>query len=278
MSKDIVKKLQKTRKLGMALGGGGARGIAHLGAWKVLDEHGIEPDIVAGTSFGSLIGAFYCAGYTWEETLDRFVNAKWRKILDVSLKGGLMRGEAFGKALSEHLPATFEELEKPLVTICTHIESGKRTAFTSGDLIKAVRASCCFPGIFDPVEINGEYYIDGVIVDNVPVSALRENKAGRSIAVSVNSPLDYPVMEEDTTKWWSRLRKKAGFTKLGLPLDIIIKSIEIMVESITEENIEKYKPDLYIQADLSNYKIYSFDKLDAIFKAGEDAAVKAING
>lgn len=128
------------------------------------------------------------------------------------------------------------------------------------------------PGIFDPVVINGIKFIDGVLVDNVPVSALETYKVDRTIAVSVNSPLDYPIYNDNETKWWVRLRKKAGLEKAGLPLDIVIKAIEIMIEKITNINLALGNPDLYIHVDLSGYKLYSFDKYKKIIDIGEKSA------
>jgi NTE family protein len=274
---ETIKKLKSARKLGIALGGGGARGIAHLGVLKVLDEMDIRPQAVAGTSFGSIIGAFYCSGYSWREIVRIEKKVKWIKMVDVSFSGGLMKGDALGRVLSEYLPATFEELEKPLSVAATNLESGKRVIISSGDLIKGIRASSCFPGIFQPVKLNGEILIDGGMVDQVPISALESFGVDATIAVSVNAPLDYSVIEEDESHWWSRLRIKAGLKRATLPFDILLKSLDIMIEKITETNIAATQPDLYIHADLSGIRFHNFDKFDKIFKIGEKAARQALN-
>lgn len=277
LNNEILKKIHSAKKIGITLGGGGARGIAHIGVMKVLSEQGIEPAVYSGNSFGGLVSAFMCAGYRWDELLDILVNFKWRKILDISLKGGLMKGEALGNALTKLLPATFSELKKPLALVATSLETGKKVTITEGDLITALRATTCFPGIFEPVEIKGTKLIDGLIVDNVPVSALEPHNPDLTIAVSVNSPLDYTVYKSDDSRWWNRLRKKAGLEKAGLPLDIMIKSIEIMVENITNVNLAVSKPDITIHADLSGIKLYSFDKYKEIIKTGEATARGALH-
>jgi NTE family protein len=270
--KDTIRKIKNAQRLGIALGGGGARGIAHLGVLKVLDEMDIHPKIVSGTSFGAIIGAFYCSGYSWREIVRIEKKVKWIKMVDVSLQGGLMRGEALGKVLADYLPATFEELEKPLSVVATNLESGKRVVISSGDLIIGLRASSCFPGIFQPVELNGMILIDGGMVDNVPISALEPYNVDATIAVNVNASLDYSVIEEDESHWWSRLRKKAGLKRATLSFDILLKALDIMLIEITENNITAAKPDLYIRADLSGIRIHNFDKFDKILKIGEKAA------
>lgn len=272
----IFKKLKNARRLGIALGGGGARGIAHLGVLKVLEEMDIHPHVVSGTSFGAIIGAFYCSGYSWREIMRIEKEVSWIKMLDLSLKGGLMKGDALGKVLSEYLPATFEQLKKPLAVVATNLETGTREEILSGDLIKGIRASSCFPGIFQPVELNGKTFIDGGMVDNVPISALKNFRADATIAVNVNAPLDYSVSEEDESRWWTRFRIKLGLKRATLPFDIILKALDIMLEEITETNIAAAKPDLYIHADLSGIRLINFDKFDKIFKTGVNAARQAL--
>ena len=269
---DTIHKLKNAHRLGIALGGGGARGIANIGVLKVLDEMDIHPTVVSGTSFGSIVGAFYCSGYSWRNIVRIEKKIKWIKMVDVSLQGGIMKGEALGRVLSDYLPATFEELEKPLSVVATNLESGKRVTLSSGDLIKSIRASACFPGIFQPVELNGMTLIDGGMVDNVPLSALKSFDVDATIAVNVNAPLDYSVIEEDESHWWSRLRKKAGLKRATLPFDILLKALDIMLIEITENNIATAKPDLHIHADLSGIRIHNFDKFDKILKIGEKAA------
>lgn len=280
MSENInatLKKLRNARKLGIALGGGGARGIAHFGVLKVLDNLDVHPDVVSGTSFGSIVGAFYCSGYTWQEMVEMEKSIKWIKLIDVSLSGGLMKGDALGKVLSEYLPATFEDLKKPLSVVATNIETGKRVEISSGDLIKAVRASSCFPGVFQPVEIDGMALIDGGLVDNVPISALKSYRVDATIAVNVNSPLDYSVMKDSESNWWTKLRKKAGLKKVTLPFDILVKCLDIMLAEITAMNTAKMDADLTINASLAGIRMYNFDKFEEILAVGEQAAYKALH-
>lgn len=268
----IIKKLKTADRLGIALGGGGARGAASIGVLKVLDEMDIHPKVVSGTSFGSIVGAFYCAGYSWKDIIRIEKKVRWIRLVDLSLQGGLMRGEALGKVLSNYLPATFEELERPLAVVATNLETGKREILSSGDLIKSIRASSCFPGIFQPVELDGKILIDGGMVDNVPLSALEPFNVDATIAVNVNAPLDYSVTKDYGSHWWSRLRKKMGLKRATLPFEIVLKALDIMLGEITEYNVAAAKPDLHIQPDLSEIHIHNFDKLEKIYKIGEKAA------
>jgi NTE family protein len=276
MKMDLIRDLRNANKLGIALGGGGARGLAHLGVLKVLEANGIEGDVFSGTSFGAIIAAFYCNGYNWRELLEIIRVTKWYKMLDISMKGGLMKGDALGSFFTKYLPEDFSGLKKPLTVIATDLNTGKRVSISDGDLIKALRASACFPGIFEPVQYGSYKLIDGQILDSVPVSGLVSHGVDKIIAVSVNSPLDYSIYDEDITRWWVKLRKKAGLEKPSLPLEVMIKSIEIMIEKITHVNLALYNPDLYIHIDLSGFQIYSFDKYKEIIACGEKSAKRAL--
>jgi len=272
----VVERLKSASKLGIALGGGGARGLAHLGVLKVLDEFGIKPNVVSGTSFGSIVGAFYCAGHSWKDIAEIMDEVKWHKVLDVSLQGGLIKGDAFGRALSKYLPEKFEDLEHPLCVIATNIESGKRVVLSSGDLVRSIRASACFPGLFAPVELNGMHLLDGGILDNVPIGALDSYSVDRTVAVNVNIPPDYPVIEEEESSWWAKLRKKAGLKRASLPFDLLVKSLDIMIEKITSVNMAVSRPDLYIHVPLFGIRIHNFDKYKEIFEMGERATREII--
>lgn len=276
MTDDLITKLKSAKKLGLALGGGGARGMAHLGVLKVLEENGIRPDVVSGTSFGAIVGALYCNGYSWSEMIDIYESTKWHRFLELSLKGGLIKGNALGEVLSKFLPSTFEELKKPLSVTAAILETGNEVIFNTGDLIKAVRASSCFPGVIEPVEWNGVYLVDGGIVNNVPVSALYSYAVDRTIAVNVISS-DYAVIDATKDKnWWQKIKEKVKMAKPTLPIEILIKAVDIMLARNVRVNLAVHRPDLYIQTDLPGIRLYNFDKYKEIIKMGEDAARKVI--
>lgn len=172
--------------IGIALSGGGARGIAHLGVLKALNESDIYPDIISGTSAGSILGALYCSGYTPEECLKIVKDTNALSVFSPSFSlKGLLKIDKLARVLKDYLPLSFEDLKIPLVVAATEINKGVITYFNSGTLIPTILASSCIPVIFKPVVIDGANYVDGGILNNLPAEALG-NKADIIIGVSCN--------------------------------------------------------------------------------------------
>src|SRR5699024_4701447 len=144
-----------TQRIGFILSGGGARGFAHIGALRVLEEHGLKPDVLAGTSMGAIVGALYAAGHSVRELEELVLGTTLRDIVDLSLQGGLLKGDRLVQFLREHLPADFSDLHIPLAVTTTDVETGEQVLITKGDLAKAVRASSSFPGAFEPEALDG---------------------------------------------------------------------------------------------------------------------------
>ena len=162
--------------IGVALSGGGARGIAHLGVLKALNEAGVFPDRIAGTSSGSITGALYCAGFTPDEGLKIIKDTKALSVFRPSFSWkGLLRIDKLADVLNSYLPETFEDLKVPLTVVTTEINDGKTVNFSSGQLIRTILASSCIPVAFKPVEIDGKNYVDGGILNNLPSEPLRDS-------------------------------------------------------------------------------------------------------
>lgn len=153
----------KTCKLGLALSGGGAKGFAHIGVFRLLEECGLKPDIIVGTSVGSLMGALFADGYTSDEIKELFTGREFSEFAQLQIpKSGLFDSKRFRYFLRRHLRAkTFEELKTPLVVVATDLDNGESHEFRSGPIVEAVTASCSIPIIFSPVVINGVHYVDG---------------------------------------------------------------------------------------------------------------------
>ena len=185
---DVARVADRPR-LGLVLGGGAARGIAHVGVLKVFEEAGIRPDLIVGTSAGALVGSLAAAGIsatritTWAHTMRWSVLAR-----PVMSRGGLMSNDRLGRFLERVLPChTFEELPVPFACIATDLESFEPVLLWSGDLASAVRASCALPGIIVPVERNGRLLIDGGVAESVPAAIARMLGADVVVAVNVNA-------------------------------------------------------------------------------------------
>jgi NTE family protein len=160
-------------KIGLALSGGGAKGFAHLGVLKGLLEQGLQPQIISGVSAGAVAGALFAAGYHPDKILEIFISSKFYRFLRISASlTGLLKMERVEKLYEKYLPATFEELSIPVIVSATDLMAGKTAFFTSGPLIRPIMATCCIPVMFEPMRIDGRMYVDGGILNNLPVEPL----------------------------------------------------------------------------------------------------------
>jgi len=175
-------------KIGLALSGGAVRGAAHVGVLKVLEREGIRPDMIAGTSVGSIVGAACAAGLEADEIGEIFRAARWPKMARLSIRGkySLFDTRPMQKILIDHMGVTtFEELAIPFAAVSCDLITGRTIVFRSGHLPTALRASSAVPGIFPPVESAGRLLVDGCVVDNLPVDVVRHMGAEYVIAVDL---------------------------------------------------------------------------------------------
>ena len=159
--------------IGLALSGGGARGFAHLGMLKALDEAGIVPTMITGTSSGAIAGAFYSHGYTPDEIMGIVRQTSIKRLIRLAFKkSGLLNIKSAESIYNRYLPDSFEKLRIPLVVTAINLRKGQAVFFSRGNLVRAVMASSSVPVVFNPVEIEGDYYVDGGIMNNLPVEPL----------------------------------------------------------------------------------------------------------
>ena len=179
-------------RLGLALGGGAARGFAHIGVIQVLEEAGVRPDLVVGTSAGSLVAALYAHGKTGAELANLALTMDEGAITDWAFPSrGVIRGDALARYVREQTGGqSIEQLKMRLGVVATDLDSGSAVLFERGDLGMAVRASSSVPAVFQPVKINGREYVDGGLVSPVPVRFARQMGAEMVIAVDISSPPD----------------------------------------------------------------------------------------
>lgn len=163
-------------KIGLALSGGGARGIAHIGVIKALEELDVRPDVISGTSAGSIVATLYANGMKPAEIFDVVNQLSLFKSVKIAWAwSGLLKMEGLQALLTKHIPGnTFESLKIPLTVAATEIRLGEIRYFSSGELAPAVISSCSIPGVFDPVRFNNGLYVDGGLLDNLPARPIRE--------------------------------------------------------------------------------------------------------
>src|SRR6056297_218787 len=227
---------KKRKKVGVALSGGGSKGIAHIGVLKILEKYNIPIDLVSGTSIGSVIGALYCSGYSIKklETLFTEDKREWKKLFDYTFpKHGLIKGKKIEKFIEEELKdITFKELKKPLYVTAFDIENRQEIYFNKGSVGKAVRASISIPGIIVPVENKKRILVDGGIVDPIPTEVLK--KAGAEIIIAIN------VNERDVKKpKFEKAVNKKGKKKVPGIWKIASKSFKVMAYEVYMYDLTK---------------------------------------
>jgi predicted acylesterase/phospholipase RssA/glycosidase len=244
-------------KLGLALSGGGAKGFAHLGVFRLLEERRLKPDIISGTSAGALAGVLYADGYSSADIQELFTGREFSEFAQLQIpKNGLFDNTRFRSFLKRCLRAKrFEDLKIPLVVVATDLDNGKSHEFRSGPIVDAVVASCSIPIIFSPVEINGLHYVDGGLFRNFPVSVIRE-ECEWLIGVNV-SPL---------------IPQKYKQTLWG----IAERSYHYIFRANTLE--DRMMCDVLIETEeTSGYKTFDLENVESIANAGYEAALEAFD-
>ena len=243
--------------LALALGSGGERGFAHIGVIKALEANGIHVDIIVGTSAGSVVGALYAGGYNSDELEQLAIKLDRAQLRDFELsRRGYIRGEQLQDFINRALKnRSIEQLDRPFVAIATQLGTGNAIAFNRGNTGMAVRASSSIPGVFYPVLIGSEEYVDGDLKKPVPVSVAREMGADVVIAVDISQqPRDNPLPQDI--------------------IDTLTQSIRIMRQSILARELESaqivIRPAIGITPEID-----TASKLRMI-KNGEDAAIAAL--
>ncbi len=266
-----------TERIGLVLSGGGARGFAHIGLLRVLERHGIEVDVLAGTSMGAIVGALYAHGYRADDLHELAASVSWRDVLDVSFDAGLLKGEKLHALLATYLPSTFAELGRPLAVTCTDIEHGEEVTYTDGDLIPVVRASACFPGAFEPVQHAGRTLADGGICNNLPVDALALMRADVTIASDVGPARrsTFSTAGDASRSWWDRMVATVTLERRTPLATATLRATDIMMRILTDTQYVHHPADLRVQHELAEVRIEAFWELDAIVAAGESNAEAA---
>lgn len=181
---------KKRKTLGLALGAGGAKGLTHIGILKVLHKHNIKPDYIAGTSMGAIIGAAYSAGHSPKDIEILVKKTDWKKIIDFTIpKVGLLETERIEQKIDNIVHhKNFYQLNIPLKIVAYNLSEKEKVIFSKGSVAQAIRASMSIPGIFPPLELNNQYYVDGAVADPTPFDVVKEMGAEVIIAIDLYSP------------------------------------------------------------------------------------------
>lgn len=248
----LLLRKRRRKKVGLALSGGSVRGAAHLGVLEVLEREGIRPDYVAGVSAGSAVGAAYCAGLDLEEIKRIALGLQWRKLGRVTRpRLGLLDGRRLEQYVEEIIgPRQFDELEIPFAAVAVDIVRGELVVLKEGPVARAVRASCALPGLFTPVEIGEQMLVDGGVLNNLPVSTVRDMGADYVIAVDLLPP----------TIWGSRPQNV---------FELLFLSFYTLMRAAHSEAAEA---DCLIVPAIGEFNWVDFSQVPALIEKGREAA------
>jgi len=283
-----------SKNVALVLSSGGARGFAHIGVINVLKAQGYTITSVAGTSMGAMVGGIYATGQLTE--FEQWVKAldlrEVIRLTDFSIsKKGLIKGIKIFDKIKEFIPdRNIEDLLVPFCAIATDILSGKEIVFEQGSLYEAVRASVSIPTVFQPHKYVDSFFVDGGVLNPIPVNRVKRNPGDTLVVVDVNAniPVEKVVLKKENytqNKYFSQilnLNKKLRNTipknkadDLGL-FNLTSKSISLMLYKISELTLEKDKPDILISMPHEAFGTYDFYKATEIINAGETLTEKAL--
>ncbi len=257
-----MKKTNKKLKIGLALGGGGARGLSHIGILKVFEENGIKIDYIAGTSIGAMIGAFYAYSENAKEIENLALQTNWKKVvslIDPSIHQGILNGDKVKKYIKNFIGKNtkFSDLKIPFSAVATNLKTGKPVVLKKGNVASAVRASISFPLIFRPVKLKGKILSDGGLCMPIPVEVVKN--MGADFVIAVNLDGDYKTLNKSN---------QFGFTQIA------DSSINILKYYLANSNA-KYADFVFIPK-VGRFGLSQFLRAKEIIKEGEKTAKNQI--
>ena len=283
-------------KIGLALGAGAARGWAHIGIIRALEELGVKIDVVAGCSIGAYVGAAYASGKLDELETWAYSLSEWQvfSLLGIGFRrGGLASGQkVFEKHKAEFCPATFEEMNLPFAAVATDLYSGKEVVFNSGEVMDAIQASCAIPALFPPIEHEGRWLVDGAVVNPVPVNQCRQLGADFVIAVNLSADfrpqliekfeIDHELNQKKTdnllskasggiVKQWFSPDPKPNKKQAPGIMSVMSGALEILQARVTRSRLAGDPPDLLIEPMLRDVGLLEFQRAEELSIKGKEA-------
>jgi len=282
------------KNIALVLSSGGARGCAHIGAIRVLEQHGFHIAAVAGTSMGALVGGIFATGQLpqFEEWISSLDVMEVLRLTDFSIsKKGLVEGRKVIERIKEIVPdRNIEDLPVPFCAVATDIIHGTETVFTQGNLYDAIRASISIPTVFQPLKIETQYYVDGGLINPIPVNCVKRHEGDLLVVVDVNSSIPFKrkeaaketVIMGSQLKYVNLIREKLNNLipeqtedDIGI-FNLTNLSISTMMRKISDLTLEKYPPDLLISISRESFSSFDFYKAKEIIREGEEATEKTI--
>ena len=271
---------------GVALGGGGMKGWAHLGVLHVLESHGLKPDVMAGCSSGALAAAFYAAGHSLEDLQELMQEHQTSALFSIRFDGrGLLGNDDFRDYLQHHLGGLhLEDLPIPLSVVCTDLQSGREVVLNRGPVVEAIMASTAIPGVFAPARLNDRLLIDGGLTNNVPVSALVNRGARYTLGVRLHEGVTalaqppqrrMPEGEQGTLSAWAERLTRTLRRDPEMPsgLEVLGRALDIVISQLEGYRLQAYHPDILIVPKVDHVGTLSMSEDPrAIYELGIAAA------
>lgn len=259
--------MAESKRFAMALGGGGARGYAHIGVMRVLEREGFRPSVLAGTSMGSIMAAVFAAGHSADEVEQILSQVSFWRFLDLNPLSDMLNFSELVRFLEPYVPRQMEDFPIPLGITATDLITGTEVYFRQGDVFQAIRASIAYPGVINPIWVGEQLLADGGILNQIPVDLVRFLGAERVIAVDV-TPLE--VLREYPQKktWWQQIFRRGIDAN---PIQNVYRSVEIMQIRLAEVKLAVSRPDLILRPKLEGIGLFSFQQLEQAIRDGEAA-------
>ncbi len=250
---------RRRRSFGLALGGGAARGIAHLGVLKALEERGLRADLVAGTSAGSIVGALYAGGHSYSDVAEIVRTVDWNDLVQPCLpRLGLVRADKLERRVDELLGGrSFDELDIPFAAVAVDLVSGTEVVISDGNVAAAVRASCSIPGIFEPVVDGSRVLVDGGVLNDVPADVALSMGADCVLAVDLNSDMLSPRVPESV-------------------FQVIIASFSVLARARHQQALDDPRV-ITVTPRLAEYPYHNMKPVDELIEAGLVATAAEIH-
>lgn len=265
------------RRVGLVLGGGGARGLAHLGVLRALEERGYEPDAIAGCSMGGIVGAAYASGMSPDVVVDTLRKIGEFDLLDFGAMGGIIGGKRIEKKLAEYLRETFEELSVPLKVTAVDVQSGELVILGSGPLVPALRATSALPGILSPAPHMDRVFLDGGVLNNLPVDVIRTMTYSPVVAVDVAAPPNRRLDFDTKHGFLEKIKDIKDRKFRTLTIELFMKSFDIPQALVTSLRLSMQPPDLLIRPHLDTYfGVEDFHLLEEAVEEGYRSACEAL--
>jgi NTE family protein len=238
------------RTVAAVFGGGGARGLAHVGVLRALEERNCSIDAIAGCSVGGIIGAMHGSGLSSADIVHIIEGIRVHELLDFGARGGLIGGKGIRRLLESHVRPTFEDLDCPLKVTAVDVQQGALVVLGSGELVPALQATSALPGILSPVEHRGRILIDGGLLNNLPIDVARTMSLSPILAVDVGVPPDRHLDFEEKRGLLATIKQLGRREFRNLTVELFMKSFDIPQRVLTDMRLAMAPPEILIRPEL----------------------------